>query len=109
MLDVARRRFDVGLQPAQLIELHLAADVGFDLVDVALQPAEEMAEHARGLRQPLGADDDQRDDADDDDFGEAYVEHERAGRRIAHARPAGLTRTSDRAGGAGPGAPGYGL
>ena len=97
------------LQPPQLVELHLAVDVGLDLVDVALQPAEQVAEHARGLRQPLGADDDQRDDADDDDFGEADVEHERAGRRIAHARrlarPGRATAQEEPA----PGTPGCGL
>src|SRR5438552_11802995 len=34
-----------------------------------------MPEHARSPGQPFRPDDDQRDDGDDDNFGEAYVEH----------------------------------
>ena len=37
--------------------------------------ARQMAEGARHARQALGADDDQSDDADDDEFGKADVEH----------------------------------
>ena len=57
------------LQLAQLLELQLAVDVGLDVGDVALQPAEEVPQRARRLRQLLGPDDDQRHDGDDDDFG----------------------------------------
>ena len=74
-LEVGGRGLHFLLQLAQLVELHLAVDVGLDVVDVALQAAEQVAQRARGLRQPLGADDDQRHDGDDDDFGKADVEH----------------------------------
>ena len=75
LLDVARGALHLRLQLAQLVELHLAVDVGLDLVHVTLQAAEHVTQRARNLRQPLGADDDQRHYGNDNDLGEADVEH----------------------------------
>ena len=95
-LDVARRRLHLLLQLAQLVELHLAADVRLDVVDVALQPPEQVAERARRLRQPLGADDDQRDDGDDDDLGETDIEHRLGAPEVRDARRASREDASSR-------------
>src|SRR5690348_3789677 len=54
LLEILRRAVHLALQPAQFVELDFAADVGLDVVDVALQAAEQEADSARGLRQPLG-------------------------------------------------------
>src|SRR5207302_1023538 len=75
LFDLGCRAFDFALQSAKLIKLHLAVDVGLDIADVALQSSKQMPEHARSLGQPFRPDDDQSDDGDDDDFGEAYIEH----------------------------------
>ena len=74
-LEILRRALDLLLQLAQLVQFHFAADVGLHVGDVALQAAEQEAHRARGLGQALRADHDQRHDADDHDFGEAYVKH----------------------------------
>ena len=80
-LEVGRGGLHLLLELAQFIELDFAADVRLDVVHVALQAAEQVPQRARGLGQPFGADDDQRHDGDDDDFGEADVEHGSGGRR----------------------------
>src|SRR5689334_12263792 len=74
-LELAGRDLDLLSQPAQLVQLHFAIDVGFHLIDVTLQTSEQMSEHPCGLRQAFRPDDDQRHDRDDDDFRESYVEH----------------------------------
>src|SRR4029450_1961933 len=61
-LDFACRLTDLLLQLLQFIELNFTVDVGLYVGDVALQPAEKMPQRARRLREPLGADDDQRHD-----------------------------------------------
>src|SRR6266571_4267414 len=43
---------------AQLLQLDLAVDIGLDVVDIALQPAEQVAQRARNAGQPLRPDDD---------------------------------------------------
>ena len=48
-LERARGALELGLQLAQLVELHLAADVGLHVRHVALQAAEEVAQRARDL------------------------------------------------------------
>src|SRR5438876_3357685 len=60
---------------AQLLQLDLAVDVGLDVIDIALQPAEQVAQGARHARQPLRPDDDERHDRNHHQFGESYVEH----------------------------------
>src|SRR6266699_45122 len=60
---------------AQLLQLDLAVDVGLDVVDIALQPAEQVAQGARHPRQPLRPDDDERHDRNHHQFGESDVEH----------------------------------
>src|SRR6185503_18870699 len=77
-----RRRLNVLLQLAQLLDVELALDVALDLVHVPLQPAEQVTERARGLRQLLGAEHHERHYGDDDDFGEADVEHCVRGQRV---------------------------
>ena len=74
-LELLRGALHLLLQLAQFVQFHFAADVGFHVTDIPLQAAEQQAHRARRLRQPLGADDDQRHDADDHDFGEANVKH----------------------------------
>src|SRR5712691_202076 len=60
---------------AQLLQLDLAVNVGLDVVDVTLQPAEQMAQRARNAGQPLRPDDDERHDRNHHQFGESDVEH----------------------------------
>jgi hypothetical protein len=47
----------------------------FTFADVPLEPAEQMAERARGLGQLFRTKHDQRDDRDDHDLADADVEH----------------------------------
>src|SRR5712691_9648799 len=56
-------------------QLALAVDVGLDVVDVTLQPAEQMAQRARNPGQPLRPDEDERHDRNHHQFGESDVEH----------------------------------
>ena len=79
--DRARGILDGGLQLAQFLEFHFARDVGFDVVDVTLHAAEQMAERARDLRQPLRANHDQGDDRDHDHLGKADIKHAGCGAR----------------------------
>src|SRR6185295_18917516 len=75
ILDVRRRLLHRILHFAQFLELDLAVDVGLDVGDIALQPAGENTKGARDARQALRPDHDQRDQADDQHFGETDVEH----------------------------------
>ena len=75
LLEFGGGALDLALQTTQLVELHLATDVRLHFIDVALQTAEQVPQHARGLGQTLRPDHDQRHDGDDDNFREAYVEH----------------------------------
>jgi len=52
----------------KLFELDLAADLGLDLVNVALGSSKQGAAHACELGQPLRSDHDERNHADQDDF-----------------------------------------
>src|SRR5947208_10349450 len=74
-LEVGGRALDLLFQATQLVQFHLAIDVGLHFVDVALQASEQMSEHARSLRETLRTDDNQRHDGDDHDLGKTYVEH----------------------------------
>ena len=67
-LEFGCRGLHLRLHLLQFLELELAVDVRLHVGDVALQPAEQMAERARGLRQLLGTEHDQRDDRDDHDL-----------------------------------------
>ena len=49
VLERARRLADFRLQLLQFVELDFAVDVGFDVIDVALRSAKQMAESARHL------------------------------------------------------------
>src|SRR5512132_3346062 len=91
MLEFARGTLHFALQLAHLVELPFTVDVRLDVIDVALQAPEQVAERTRGLRQTFRADHDERHDADDDDFREADVEHGCEGlpRTLARARRAG--------------------
>jgi hypothetical protein len=57
----------------QVGELHLAIDVGLDLGNVALEPAQQVSRGACHARQPLRPDDHERHHADHHQFREPDV------------------------------------
>ena len=69
------RRTHFFLQLFQFLELNFAIDVRLDVGDIALHAPEQMPGGARHFRQALRADDDQRDNADQQQFGETDIEH----------------------------------
>src|SRR5882672_2242843 len=83
-LEPARRILEGGLEFAQLLELDLAVDVGLDVVDIALQTAEQVAHGARHARQALGSDDDEGHHGDHHQLGESDVKHDE---RTSCSRP----------------------
>ena len=76
LFDGARRVLHRGLQLAQFVEVDFTVDVRLDFGNVALHPAEQMADGFRHARQTLGPDYDQRNDPDDEDLGKTDVEHD---------------------------------
>ena len=69
------RRLHFRLQALQFVKLDFTADVGLDVVDVALQATEQQAGRPRHARQTLRADHHQRNDGNDHQFGKADVKH----------------------------------
>ena len=85
-LDAARLLLDCGLHvlrevlrlvldALELRELRLPVDVGLDLRDEALGLSDPLARLAGDEREPLGPEDDKRDDADDHHLAETEVKH----------------------------------
>ncbi len=74
-LELLRLVTHLLLQLLQLLELHLALDVGLHVGDVALHAPEQMPGGARDLGQALGPDHDQHHHADHHEFRKAEIEH----------------------------------
>jgi hypothetical protein len=76
-LHRARGILEFGLHLAQLFELHFAADIGLDVVHVALQASEQGPQRTGDLGKALRSDDQQPHEHDDEELGETDVEHGR--------------------------------
>ena len=59
----------------QFFQLDLCTQFLLDATDQALQLADQIARHPRGLRQTLGAEDNQGDNADQQQFAETEIKH----------------------------------
>src|SRR5690606_4981546 len=74
-LDSARGIVHFLAQPPQFVELHFAVDVAFDVSDIALQAADEVADGARDLWKLFRPDDDERNSAHHHELGETEIKH----------------------------------
>ncbi|AOU91071.1 uncharacterized protein AruCF_0180 [Achromobacter ruhlandii] len=82
LVHILCRGLHFALEFAQLVQLDLALDIGFHVIDVTLRAAQQVADRAGDLGQAFGADDDQRDDADHHQFSEADIKHSTAAREL---------------------------
>ncbi|AHV92136.1 hypothetical protein D558_1556 [Bordetella holmesii 44057] len=60
---------------AQLIQFDFALDIGFNVIDVTLRTAQQMADGAGDFGKAFGSQHDQRHDANYDQFRKADIKH----------------------------------